>query len=254
MALPFQARNPAFALFSLAMALGGLPLLLAGPVQAGTGELSLYADGEELATEGFLAPELTRDGWELRFESIQVTLANVTAYQAEPPYDAAAGGPIQASVKVALLEGPARIDLLAVGENDLVKVARVEAPAGFYNALSWDLVPGADGASMTFAGTARRGGEEVAFRLRTSDAVRHLCGEFVGDERKGILVAGGEAGLDVTFHLDHLFGRADRPADGSMNQGALGFDRFATGGEHDFSLAELHIGHVGEGHCHVEGL
>lgn len=225
-----------------------------GSAQADTGQLRLLADGEDLATEGFLAPKLTRDGWELRFERILVTLANVTAHQTEPPYDAESGAPIESDISVTLVEAPLTVDLLATGETGLVDVVTVEAPSGFYNALSWDLVPGPDGVSMAFVGTAKRDGEEVDFRLATRDAVRHLCGEYVGDERKGILEAGGAAELDVTFHLDHLFGRADRPADGDMNQAALGFDAFASGGEHVFSLAELHIGHVGEGHCHVEAL
>lgn len=228
--------------------------LAALPAAADTGRLALFADGEELATEGFLAPKLTRDGWELHFDSIRATLANVVAYQTEPPYDAASGAPIQGAVAVTLLDGPLTVDLLAVGESGLVEVSEVEAPAGFYNALSWDLVPGADGASLVLTGTANRDGETVTFSLSSGDSVRHLCGEFVGDERKGFLTAGGTTGLDATFHLDHLFGRADKPADDEMNLDALGFDRFAAGGDQTFALAGLHVGHVGEGHCHVEPL
>lgn len=236
------------------LGLWGLAVVHAGAALAETGDLTLFADGEDLATEGFVEPELTKDGWELRFDSILVTLANVTAHQTEPPYDAETGAAIEATVSVSLVEGPVTVDLLATGESGLVEVATVEAPAGFYNALAWDLVPGEGGASMVFVGTATRDGEKVDFRLVTTDAVRHLCGEYVGDERRGILAADGEAALDATVHLDHLFGRADRPADGVMNTDAIGFDPFAAGGEHSFSLVDLHIGHVGEGHCHVEAL
>ena len=236
------------------LAVAGSVLAHAGHALAETGQLGLVADGEDLAAEGFLEPELTKDGWELRFDSILVTLANVTAHQTEPPYDAESGAAIQAVTSVTLVDRPVTIDLLATDENGGVEVATVEAPAGFYNALAWDLVPGEDGASMILIGTATRDGETVDFRLVTSDAVRHLCGEYVGDERKGILAAGGEAALDATFHLDHLFGRADKPADDAMNTGALGFDPFAAGGEHGFALDGLHVGHVGEGHCHVEAL
>jgi len=235
---------------AVGLAVSGSVIADVGHALAETGELTLVADGEALATEGFLPPALTKDGWELRFESILVTLANVTAHQTEPPYDAESGKPIEAVTSVMLVEGPITLDLAATGGG--VEVTTVEAPAGFYNALGWDLVPGEDGASMTLIGTATRDGETVDFRLVTSDAVRHLCGEYVGDERKGILEAGGTASLDATFHLDHLFGRADQPADGAMNTGALGFDPFAAGGEHGFALDGLHVGHVGEGHCHVE--
>ena len=236
------------------LAVSGLVIAEVGHALAETGVLSLVADGEELATEGFLEPEFTKDGWEVRFDSILVTLANVTAHQTEPPYDAETGAAIEATVSVTLVEGPVTIDLLATDESGGVEVATVEAPVGFYNALGWDLVPGEGGASMTLIGTASRDGEKVAFRLVTSDAVRHLCGEYVGDERKGILDAGGAAVLAATFHLDHLFGSTKQPADGAMNTDALGFEPFAAGGEHSFSLVDLHIGHVGEGHCHVETL
>lgn len=231
-----------------------LALGAASPAMAETGRLALFADGEDLATDGFLAPKLTRDGWEVRFESIHATLANIVAYQTEPPYDADSGAPIDGAVSVTLLEGPLTVDLVQVGDSGKVEIGETEAPAGFYNALAWDLVPGEEGASLRFTGTASRNGETVAFTLSTGDAVRHLCGEYVGDTREGFVTAGGEAGLDVTFHLDHLFGRADRPADNDMNQGALGFDRFADGGDQTFSLAGLHVGHVGEGHCHVDPL
>lgn len=55
----------------------------------------------------------------------------------------------------------------------------------------------------------------------------------------------------MTLRFDHLFGRADLGPDEPMNRTALGFDAFASGGLHEFALGNLHVGHVGEGHCHV---
>jgi hypothetical protein len=78
----------------------------------------------------------------------------------------------------------------------------------------------------------------------------HACGEYLGDMRKGFVTVGGVADLEITLHLDHLFGRADKPADDEMNPDAPGFDAFASGGRHQFSLEGVHVGHVGEGHCH----
>jgi len=71
-------------------------LALPAATLADTGTLTLFADGEELATEGFVAPKLTRDGWELRFDRILITLDQVTAHQTEPPYDADSGATIDA--------------------------------------------------------------------------------------------------------------------------------------------------------------
>ena len=83
--------------------------VMAGSAQAGS--LRFYANGEELATEGFLAPKLTKDGWTLTFSHIFVTLSEITAYQVDPPYDAQAGGPIAAASTVEL-EGVHTIDLV----------------------------------------------------------------------------------------------------------------------------------------------
>ena len=235
------------------MLMGGLvmPVVQAEP-DAGT--LTLFADGEALANDGFLAPRLTRDGWTLQFTSVAVTLANIVAHRTDPPYDAGSGGPLVAEGSAPLIEAPLTVELVTANETGLVEVASVVAPVGFYNALSFDLVPGANDASIVLEGRGRRGEHVVDFRLISSDRMRHRCGEYVGEVRKGLLVPGGAADLVVTFHLDHLFGRADLPADDAMNEAALGFDAFASGGEQRFSLAQRHLGHVGEGHCRVEPL
>ncbi|NOQ17708.1 MAG: DUF4382 domain-containing protein, partial [Dehalococcoidales bacterium] len=59
----------------------------------------------------------------------------------------------------------------------------------------------------------------------------------------------------MTFHFDHIFGDADTPMDDDLNVSALGFDPFADvaeGGQVDLDMSELHLGHVGEGHCYSE--
>jgi hypothetical protein len=107
------------------------------------------------------------------------------------------------------------------------------------------------GQSMVLVGTATRDGASVDFTL-TSDATHdYTCGEYVGDARKGFVTAGSDAELELTFHLDHLFGRLDKEDADPMNIHALGFDAFAAGGTHQITLTGLHIGHVGEGHCAV---
>ncbi len=203
---------------------------------------------------GFVAPKLTRDGWELRFDHIFLTLTGVMAHQTEPPYDARKGGQIQAGHSVSF-EGLFTIDLVDAGDDGRVVVAETDAPAGHYNAVSWSVVTAKEGAwagkSMVFIGTAKKDGREVAFTLVSDNAHSYRCGEFVGEERKGFLAEGGNADVEMTFHLDHIFGRADKPADDPMNVEAIGFDGFADGGEQTIDLGGLHIGHAGEGHCHV---
>lgn len=225
---------------------------------AGGGELSIFANGESLATQGFVAPELTRDGWQLTFDHVFVTVSDIVAMQTEPPYDAGAGGAPAATVSVALQpRGPRTVDLTETDDDGRVLLGTVAAPAGHYNAVSWGVVPAIEGEwagqSVVFIGTAVRGDRTVDFVLTGADSHAYVCGEYVGDERKGFVEDGGGADLELTFHLDHVFGRADKGLDDPMNVAARGFDAFAGGGTQAIDLAGLHIGHVGEGHCAIAG-
>ena len=225
------------------------------PLMAAAGSLTLFASGEDLATEGFAEPRLTKDGWALEFTRILATFDSITAFQTDPPF--MADGPDITGTPVAFA-GPVTVDLVDADARDLVELGSVAAPEGRFNALAWALVPAAEGAaagySLIFEGTARRNGQEVAFTLTTADSVMHACGEYLGDDRKGFVTATAGAELEITLHLDHLFGRADRQADDPMNIEAIGFEPFAAGGRHGISLGGLHLGHVGEGHCHVTPL
>ncbi len=233
-------------------------VLLAPATQARAGTVQFFANGEELATEGFLAPKLTKDGWTLTFSHIFINLAEITAYQADPPYDAHKGGPIPAKAQVAL-KGTHTIDLVMdAGDDPLILVGEAaNAPAGHYNAVSWKMAKAKEGPlagySMVLTGKAEKDGQVLNFQLYSDEERTYRCGEFVGDERKGFLEQGGLADLEMTFHLDHVFGRADKPADDQMNVDALGFAPFSDGAKrHVLMLKGLHIGHAGEGHCSVE--
>lgn len=231
-----------------------LLLALSAPM-AQAGSLTLFATGEDLATEGFSAPELTKDGWALEFSRVVATLADVSAWVTEPPF--MGDGPEITGTEL-VIGGPFALDLADADEDDRVKVATVDAEPGFYNALSWALIPATEGEfagfSLVLEGTATREGKEVAFTLSTRDSVAYTCGEYVGDARKGFVTADAGGDLEITLHLDHVFGRADKKANDPMNLEALGFDDFSEGGMQEFSLDGLHLGHVGEGHCHAQAL
>jgi hypothetical protein len=224
--------------------------------QAGT--LKFFANGEELITEGFIAPKLTKDGWSLEFSHAFVVLSDITAYQTDPPYDSHSGEKITADNTVSL-EGVYVVDLAREAKNgSAVLVGEVSnAPAGHYNAISWKMVKDKSGVlngySMFLIGTAEKDGETVNFQIRTAEESTYRCGEFVGDERKGLLAEGEMADLEMTFHFDHIFGRADKDPQDPMNLEAAGFDPFSDSRKvHDIKLHGMHIGHAGEGHCAVE--
>ncbi len=224
---------------------------------ASAGTLQFFANGEELITEGFIAPKLTKDGWKLTFSHAFVAISHITAYQADPPYDTRSGKDISA-IRTVALDGLHVVDLASGSDDDpAVFVGEFKgAPAGHYNAISWKVTRDEKGLlagySMLLIGKAEKDGQTVNFRIRTAEEATYTCGEFVGDERKGFLVEGGLADLEMTFHFDHIFGRADKDGDDPMNLEAVGFAPFADGSKvHDIRLEGMHIGHAGEGHCAV---
>jgi len=222
------------------------------PAAALSDSLTLFASGEDLATAGFQDPQRTKDGWALRFDHIHASFAEITVWRTDPPFMADSAAIEGAGL---MFDGIFTVDLVDADAEDRVALASLAAEPGHYNALSFALVPAAEGEfagySLVLQGVAERDGTEVAFTLATADTVFHACGEYIGDERKGFVTADGGADLEITLHLDHLFGRADKPEDDGMNLDAPGFAPFAEGGMQAFSLAGLHLGHVGEGHCHV---
>lgn len=238
---------------------------------AGAGTLQIRANGEDFVRQGFIS----KDGWRIDFDHVYVNLTQVTAYQTDPPFDPQADQSIASKVKTkASLDGVKTIDL-AAGDDDAepILVGEVQAPAGRYNALSWQMVPAADGPAagypLVIQGTATKAGQTVNFALKLDEELSFTCGDFVGDQRKGIVQDNQTADLEATFHFDHLFGDAETAADDALNTGAVGFEPLAAiaqNGQLDADLSTLKnqlspedynklievlpsLGHVGEGHC-----
>lgn len=236
---------------------------------AGNGDLEFRANGEDFVRQGFES----KDGWRIDFDHVYVTLADVAAYQTDPPFDASTGeAPEGEAVNLA---GPYTLDL-AEGDEDAapLMIDMAAAPAGQYNAMGWRMVPANDGmsagATVMMVGTAQKDGQTINFNIKVNDEYTYNCGEYVGDERKGFLDADSNADLEATFHFDHVFGDGEAPADDGLNVGALGFDPLASLAQNDtldVDMAALEagltteefatlrdtlssLGHVGEGHCY----
>ncbi|MEB3359867.1 MAG: hypothetical protein VKK04_24285 [Synechococcales bacterium] len=244
----------------------------ADPAAESTGEkgtLQFRANGEDFVRQGFV----TKDGWAIDFENVYVSLADVTAYQTDPPYDPDSGEELTAKAEAAVGD-PVTVDLAEGDENaEPILISELEAPAGQYNALGWQMVPAADGPAagntVLMVGTAEKDGRVINFNIGLDPAYAYTCGEFVGDERKGILAADDTADVEATFHFDHIFGDGDAPPDDDINTGALGFEPLAAlaeGDQLDVDMATLEeqlsdedystlektvsgLAHVGEGHC-----
>ncbi|ERT07677.1 hypothetical protein M595_2357 [Lyngbya aestuarii BL J] len=239
------------------------------PPTGEVGTMQFRANGEDFVRQGFV----TKDGWQVNFDHIYVNFSDAKAYETFTPYDAEAGGDPQAKQTISLVVDKT-VDLAAGPEDaETIFVNEVPAPPGRYNALSWEMDQAetgpAEGYTMVLQGTATKDGQTVPFTLKFDQELAFVCGDFVGDERKGILQPGETAQLEATFHFDHLFGDGEAPPEDEINTGALGFEPLAEaaqGGSLDADLATLEqqlsseeyqtliavlpsLGHVGEGHC-----
>lgn len=240
------------------------------PAADGTGTLLITANGEDFVRQGFV----TKDGWQVNFDNVYVTLADISAYQTDPPFDPDKQAQPNAIYEVDV-SAPITVDLAAGDETAApIVVEKVSsAPAGRYNALAWEVVPAetgpSEGYSITMIGTATKEGSAVPFQIQLDDTLGFVCGDFIGDDRKGILGKDETAEVEATFHFDHLFGDNEQPASEDINVGALGFDPIAALASDgrvvvssddleqnldkaDFEALQMllpSLGHVGEGHC-----
>ena len=235
------------------------------------GVLTLVANGEDFVRQGFVS----KDGWRIDFTHVYITLADVVAYQTEPPFNAQQEDELHAKKSVTLVTDATTVDLAEGDENaSPILVTQVNAPTGIYNALSWKVTNNEQQpASIVLEGRANRDGQTINFNLSLARTLDYACGEYVGDERKGIVSPEAPAEVETTFHFDHLFGDAETSAEETLNLDALGFEPLATLAENgqlqvdmttlgqklspeDYGKLEKAVsslGHVGEGHCREVG-
>ncbi len=240
-----------------------------------TGTLEFRANGEDFVRNGFVS----KDGWHITFNHLYITLTDITAWQSDPPYDSHSDEEIIGEVSVAL-DGVYTIDLAQGDENaDPLSVGRIDsAPVGHYNALSWRMIKASEGPSEGYSiyidAQAEKGNQSYNVYIGIEQEYLYQAGEYIGDERKGILAQEGITDLEMTFHFDHLFGDGELALDSGLNQLAPGFQPFAglmAEGTVDVDLSILQetldnheykklidilttLGHVGEGHCRCEVL
>ncbi len=251
--------------------LSALVLIPVSAQESPVSPLDFRANGEDFIRQGFVS----KDGWSLQFDHVIVALSHIRAFQTNPPFDPFSGELTRSAVMVGL-PGQHVIDL-AEGDETAVPLligTVSDAPIGYYNAVSFELSPALDGEYAGYAlvidGTAARDGQTIDFMIRIDTISTYDCGAYIGDERKGILQEGAPGEVELTFHLDHVFGDAGTPLEDSLNTLAPGFDMFAalaSNGALDVSLADLEaglsaadyqllveilptLGHTGEGHCH----
>lgn len=243
-----------------------LSILIISGCRNNDGIMTFRANGEDFVKAGFVS----KDGWNITFENIYLSLSDIIAYQTAPPYNPHSEEEIFSNNKI-LLNDNFIVDL-AEGEENAIPVFVGEVnnvPVGHYNAISWQVNPEISGNSLVLIGIAEKNSEAIHFTININQIYEYRCGEFVGDVRKGFFDSDNKADLEMTFHFDHIFGDNGTPLDDDLNQMAVGFEPFAkiaTDGVLEVSLIELKndfseeiyqkflsslltLGHVGEGHC-----
>ncbi|HEY9863937.1 MAG TPA: hypothetical protein V6D21_07130, partial [Candidatus Obscuribacterales bacterium] len=92
---------------------------------------------------------------------------------------------------------------------------------------------------MVIEGVATKGDQEVPFVLKFDREMQFICGDYVGEEPKGILQPGGTTNLEATFHFDYLFGDENKNSTEELNTKALGFQPLAAMAENGQLVADL---------------
>lgn len=230
-----------------------------------TGYLQLVANGEAFIHEGLV----TKDGWELEFERVTLNLDAVVASQRGAIAPGDHQNTQQESKTVILVDDPVVVNLTEGKAGAVTVVTRDAVPTGAYNAIAWQLVSQPDTPAIQLLGIARKNDTTLNFQLQFDHSLTYLCGEYVGDQRKGLVKVAETGELEVTTHWDHLFGNGRAAPHEDINIQALGFTpiaAFEDEGTVKITYSELMqklspdhaellnktlqgLGHVGEGHC-----
>ena len=239
------------------------------------GTLTLVANGEDFVRQGFVS----KDGWQINFEHLYVNISEATAYQADSSFQPQKGDTkdsFKYQDRLEFINIRETTDLASGDANSApISVAKTDdAPVGFYNALTWKLstaeatspIPGN---TIVLQGKAIKDQQTIDFDLGFNQPTEYICGEFIGEERQGIVAVDAPGQVEATFHFDHIFGDANAPIDDALNQDALGFQpladltinqsleldeqdlssRLSSQNYQKLTEAVLGLGHVGEGHC-----
>lgn len=233
------------------------------------GDLAFVASGESLIKDGFTSC----DGFKLSFTHVYVSVDKVKAYMTSKPDSIKNGAKFEYSEMVDF-KGKKTVDLLALDYNEKASLVGLnrEVKTGIYNAVSWDIVKSDDekmkGNSIVLIGKASKNGITTPFEIRFDVENSVYAGEYIGDERKGIVLKNKQSDLEMTYHFDHLFGISK--GDDSVNKDAFGFEKFMDlkdGSKIDIELKDIKgkiseedysrlirnvysLAHVGEGHCY----
>lgn len=248
-------RNPIFASHCILAVIILLSLACSGSVNddetpaESTGELILKANGESFVSDGFTS----KDGWDITFEHVYVTVSNTTAFQTEeqndsekPRYHAGhSHGGLSTGSEYHTIEEDLLVDLKNGSSLDGNKVTLRSfygVKTGHYNRVAWSMsetttntslqtgltstdLATAMGNCITLVGQASKDNQTISFHIAFDEELYYQTTETNGTG--GIVSDNGSGEAEITFHFDHIFGDGDEAPDAGVNPGALGFQPFA---------------------------
>jgi hypothetical protein len=211
-----------------------LAILMAGCDQKPTepGTLKFYSTGGDPVFIGMVS----KDGWKMVFNHFYVTMKDITAYQTDPPYDPIYSADIIRYETSVTLDGTYTVDI-AQGDGRRLVAELTDAPPGLFNAVSWIMTPGTEGAAADYAivmvGQAAKNSELIDFTIKLNYDNGYQCGEYFvagrdAADRLGQLESGGTAEVEMTYAIGYIFGDGSMPATAILNNTALGFDPLAA--------------------------
>lgn len=204
-----------------------------GGQKSQSGTLQFYTTGGDIVQQGLLS----KDGWQLTFDHVYVTVAELTAYQTDPPYDPVYSADIVRYEISTVLDGSHTLDLKSGDGTRMLVGEATDVQPGAYNAVSWKMVPAsagdAAGYSLALHGTAEKEGQAINFGIQLDWEATFMCGDhFIAGAdlkaQKGRLDAGGMADLEMNFAFDALFGDGTLHETSVLNRAALGFGPLAA--------------------------
>lgn len=219
------------------------------------GSLVFTANGEDFVRRGFV----DKGRWNLTFDHVFVNIIDPTA-----KIPGAGEARLPGEFWVDLAAGDASAPIAVVGTLKDVR-------PGNYQSMFFKLRRRSSGEykgySIVLTGLAVKEDLRVSFEIKLNEELDYTGTEgYVGDSIKGLVKAGKQADVEMTFHFDHIFGDNQAAADDHINSGSVGFDFFYSikqgetlsveqkelkgrTGYDKLVQAIWSLGHLGEGHC-----
>lgn len=224
------------------------------------GKLEFAVNGEDFVNNGFQE----KNGWNITFDKVLINLSHITAR-------------LKGNSNKINLDKEYFVNLKNTGNNIKIIETKSNVEVGEYRELQWQMSRKKDGDytgySFILIGQAVKDDQKISFEIKLNEEVTWFCKDgYAGEELKGFVDKNKTGQVEMTFHLDHIFGDFNQSKNDPINKNAVGFDYFAKlansnilkidqnslkektnkNDYHKFIRALQGIGHSGEQHTEIK--